>query len=242
MRYDEVIAFQGLSLAETPHRFRDDGRDLYTWCAWDTLFLPEVLGRTAEVESTCPTTGAAVSLRVDRSGPRDVAPAETVLSFRPDSPVFVDDVQDSFCRFVHFFSSPAAAEPWVAAHPRTVVISLEDGFEIGRHTNAAQFGSALRPTIELLYFDGCPSHQQLLPTVEQLADQSGAEVQLRRVETPEAAESERFLGSPTVRVNGRDVDPGASERTDFGLKCRIHRSDDGASPLPPEAWIRAALE
>lgn len=143
-RNDEVIAFQGLSLDETPHRFRVDGRDLYTWCAWDTLFLPEVLGRTAEVESTCPTTGAAVSLRVDRSGPRDVAPAETVLSFRPDSAVFVDGVQDSFCRFVHFFSSSAAAEPWVAAHAGTVVISLDDGFEIGRRTNAAQLGSALR--------------------------------------------------------------------------------------------------
>jgi hypothetical protein len=99
-----------------------------------------------------------------------------------------------------------------------------------------------RPTIELLYFDGCPSHEQLLPTVEQLADQNRAELQLRRVETPEAAESQRFLGSPTVRVNGRDVDPTAAQRTDFGLKCRLYRFDDRASPLPPEDWIRAALE
>ena len=98
------------------------------------------------------------------------------------------------------------------------------------------------PTIELLYFEGCPSHEQLLPAVEQLAAQTGAVVQLRRVETPEAAERERFLGSPTVRVNGVDVDPTAPERTDFGLKCRIYRSDKGQSPLPPEQWIRAALD
>jgi hypothetical protein len=96
-------------------------------------------------------------------------------------------------------------------------------------------------TIELLYFDGCPGHEQLLPTVEQIAAQNGTQLELRRVETPEAAESERFLGSPTVRVNGVDVDPTAAERNDFGLKCRIYRSTEGASPLPPEHWIRAAL-
>ena len=99
-----------------------------------------------------------------------------------------------------------------------------------------------QPTIELLYFVGCPSHEQLLPAIERLAAQSGATLRLRRVETPEAAERERFLGSPTVRVNGVDVDPGAPERTDLGLKCRIYRFDAGQSPLPPEWWIRAALE
>jgi hypothetical protein len=36
-----VLAFRGLSVVEAPHRFRVDGRELYTWCAWDTLFLPE---------------------------------------------------------------------------------------------------------------------------------------------------------------------------------------------------------
>jgi hypothetical protein len=99
------------------------------------------------------------------------------------------------------------------------------------------------PTIELLYFDGCPSHEQLLPAIERLASQSGATLRLRRVETPEAAERERFLGSPTVRVNGTevDVDLGAAERTDFGLKCRIYRSEAGQSPFPPEPWLRAAL-
>jgi hypothetical protein len=97
------------------------------------------------------------------------------------------------------------------------------------------------PVIELLYFDGCPNHEQLLPTVARLAAQSGAELRLRRIESPEAAERERFLGSPTVRVNGVDVDSSAAERTDFGLKCRIYRSEAGQSPLPPESWLRTAL-
>jgi hypothetical protein len=96
--------------------------------------------------------------------------------------------------------------------------------------------------IELLYFDGCPGHEQLLPTVERIAAENGARLQLRQVETPEAAARERFLGSPTVRFDGTDVDPTATERQDFGLKCRIYRSAEGVSPLPPERWIRAALE
>ena len=97
--------------------------------------------------------------------------------------------------------------------------------------------------VELLFFEGCPSHERLLPRVRELADAAGATVMLQRIATPEEAEQQRFLGSPTVRVDGRDVEPGASERRDYGLKCRIYRSEElGQSPLPPERWIRAALE
>ena len=97
--------------------------------------------------------------------------------------------------------------------------------------------------IELLFFDGCPSHERLLPRVRELAAAAGAELVLRRVETSEAAQAERFLGSPTVRVDGCDVDPGAETRTDYGLKCRIYRSPElGQSPIPPDRWIKAALE
>lgn len=98
------------------------------------------------------------------------------------------------------------------------------------------------PVVELLYFDGCPSHERLLPTVQRLAADAGADLHLRAVETLEAAEAERFLGSPTLRVDGVDVDPGAGQRTDFGLKCRIYRSEEGQAGVPPEAWLRRALD
>jgi len=65
---------------------------------------------------------------------------------------------------------------------------------------------------------------------------------LKRVESPEAADRERFLGSPTVRIDGEDVDPTASERDDFGIKCRLYRSPGGASRTPPGPWITTALE
>jgi hypothetical protein len=97
--------------------------------------------------------------------------------------------------------------------------------------------------VELLYFDGCPSHERLLPRLRELvaeADPDG-QVELRRVETIDEAERERFLGSPTVRVDGRDVDPGAHERSDFGMKCRLYKTAEGLGPLPPDTWIREAL-
>src|SRR5918995_3532397 len=71
-----IVAFQGLSIVEAPHRLRVDGRTLYAWCAWDTLFLPELIGRPSDVESDCPSTGATVSLRVGPDGPADLSPAE----------------------------------------------------------------------------------------------------------------------------------------------------------------------
>jgi hypothetical protein len=56
-----------------------------------------------------------------------------------------------------------------------------------------------------------------------------------------AARQERFLGSPTVRVNGRDVEPNAEQRTDYGTKCRLYRTPAGLSGQPQEEWLRAAL-
>jgi hypothetical protein len=96
--------------------------------------------------------------------------------------------------------------------------------------------------VELLFFAGCPGYEQLVPGLRELVAEAGAALELRNVETSEEAEALRFLGSPTVRVDGRDVEPGAEARSDYGLKCRLYRSAPGGhSPMPSVAWIRAAL-
>jgi hypothetical protein len=97
--------------------------------------------------------------------------------------------------------------------------------------------------IELLYFDGCPSHHAFLPHLRELLDRAGvaAKIELRRVQSPEEAEHERFLGSPTLRIDGRDVDRGASDRDDFGFKCRLYPGDQRLSGVPPDDWVLAAL-
>ena len=97
-------------------------------------------------------------------------------------------------------------------------------------------------TVELLYFDGCPSYEALLPRLRALVEHHDAgEVELRRIESVDAAERERFLGSPTVRIDGVAIEPAARERSYFGLKCRLYRTQTGASPVPPDQMIRDAL-
>ena len=98
-----------------------------------------------------------------------------------------------------------------------------------------------RAVVELLSFEGCPGYERLLPVVQRLADEAGAEFWVRVVDTDEAAQDLHFLGSPSVRVNGVDVEPGAQQRRDFGLKCRLYRTQEGQSGMPSEAWIRDAL-
>ncbi len=97
--------------------------------------------------------------------------------------------------------------------------------------------------VEVLYFDGCPSHESLLPRLRELMAQAGVDVavQLTQVESVEAAERERFLGSPTLRIDGEDVDPTASERSDFGLKCRLYPGAEGLRGTVPDELVLAAL-
>jgi hypothetical protein len=97
--------------------------------------------------------------------------------------------------------------------------------------------------IELLYFEGCPSYGELLRELRALlaSEAIEAEIETRRIESAEEAERERFLGSPTVRVDGRDVDPDAGGQDGFGLRCRLYRSEGAVSRTPPESWLRAAL-
>lgn len=100
-----------------------------------------------------------------------------------------------------------------------------------------------RPLVEILYFEGCPNHEAAQALVERVAAELRVEHELTLVciPDPEAAEERRFLGSPTVRVDGRDVEPGAEERDDYVLACRVYRVERGLSGQPDPDWIREAL-
>jgi Alkylmercury lyase len=99
------------------------------------------------------------------------------------------------------------------------------------------------PLVEILYFDGCPNHEPAVALVERVGHELGIEPQIRLVNVPdqEAAQRLRFLGSPTVRVDGRDVDPHEKEHDDFALSCRIFRTEAGIAGQPDERWVREAL-
>lgn len=99
------------------------------------------------------------------------------------------------------------------------------------------------PRVEILFFPGCPNYLETYELVRRVATELGVDPQIELVEVADAdaADDQHFLGSPTVRVDGRDVEPGADDRHDYGFSCRVYRSAHGVAPSPDESWIREAL-
>jgi hypothetical protein len=111
------------------------------------------------------------------------------------------------------------------------------------HVDQAAAAGAGGPLVEILYFDGCPNHHPAIALVERISRELGINPELRLVNVPDqqAAQRVRFLGSPTIRVGGVDVDPDTAERDDYALSCRIFRTEAGVSGQPDERWVREAL-
>lgn len=139
-----IVGFWGLALSETSHCFEVDGKTLYTWCAWDSLFIPELLSKTAMVTSTCPTSGDLIHLQVTPTGIGEPDPTEIALSFvEPTTKGVDDDIRRNFCSYIHFFSSRESAALWTDKNEGTFVISLEDAYQCGKLKNQKQFGEVL---------------------------------------------------------------------------------------------------
>jgi hypothetical protein len=98
--------------------------------------------------------------------------------------------------------------------------------------------------VELLWWSGCPSWPEALEQLRQVTRELGLPVgaiEVREVNTEEEADRERFVGSPTIRVDGQDIQPPGPDEP-LGLTCRIYRLRDGrVSPLPDTADLRDAL-
>lgn len=96
--------------------------------------------------------------------------------------------------------------------------------------------------IELLYYPECPSHERALELLHEALQQEGldAEIAVIRIDTQEQAEAYHFIGSPTFRINGVEVQP--QPHLPYRLTCRTFIHEDGhLSPLPSLATLRQAL-
>jgi hypothetical protein len=104
---------------------------------------------------------------------------------------------------------------------------------------------ARAPRIELLWWEGCPSWPRALEDLRAALEETGLDpdaIEMREVATDDAAEGERFVGSPTIRIDGKDLQPPGPDEP-FGLTCRIYRLRDGRiSPTPDPADLREAIE
>ncbi len=233
----------------------DGGSVLHAMCAIDALGIPLMTGRDAVIESADPDDRQPI--RVERR-------AEIWRWVPSDAAVLLAQTHgcgpaaDCLCPAITFHTSRRRAEAHLRSCPDLtgVVLDQPQALEIARYS----FGSLLAAdthtrlstrhqreeptmTVEMLHTEDCPNAADYLPRLRQLVASAGASepVRMRVITGPDDAQRERFLGSPTVRVNGRDVDPTADIRRNYGLGCRLYTGPDGLRGTPPDEWVLTML-
>jgi hypothetical protein len=99
--------------------------------------------------------------------------------------------------------------------------------------------------IEFLYWEECPSHGTAWDRLQAVLKEKNLKTQVTRIQiqTDEDARQWDFCGSPTIRINGQDIDPQGAQAQHVGLNCRIYHTSDGrVTPLPSEEMIRNAID
>jgi len=97
--------------------------------------------------------------------------------------------------------------------------------------------------VEILYLSGCPNYPPAVSRTREALQQEGVAAEVVEVEVNDAdtAGAVRFLGSPTIRIDGQDVELSARSARTFGLTCRTYLAGGHRTGVPPVEWIRAAV-
>jgi hypothetical protein len=97
--------------------------------------------------------------------------------------------------------------------------------------------------VQFLWFDGCPSHRPARALLDEVIAEvaPGTAVEGINASDSSVALVHHFPGSPTIRVDGRDIDPGFEDTGDYSPRCRLFRTPDGLRGVPPREWLEAAL-
>jgi hypothetical protein len=105
---------------------------------------------------------------------------------------------------------------------------------------SAGYRDAVR--IEVLVVEGCPNAEPSVRLARAVPAEAGVDPQIEivRINDLEASQAHRFSGSPSIRIDGADVEPGAERRTpSYG--CRIYQGDLGPHGVPDRKWVVAAI-
>ncbi|MCL6471696.1 MAG: DUF2703 domain-containing protein [Firmicutes bacterium] len=98
--------------------------------------------------------------------------------------------------------------------------------------------------IELLYFSGCPTFKNAEEVLAEVMKELGIDEPIEKidVQSQEEAVERKFLGSPTIRINGLDVDRNARTATDYALKCRVYQTSEGLLGWPNKKMVLEAFK
>jgi hypothetical protein len=97
--------------------------------------------------------------------------------------------------------------------------------------------------VEVLYFQGCPNHVPATEMVRHALNSLGRQDDIQQVEIRTQAEAEamRFVGSPTIRINGYDIEPWARAAKTFGLSCRTYFDGSHHGGVPSRELLCRAM-
>ena len=135
-----IVGFVGLSLAPTAHRFETTERSLYTWCVFDALFLPSLIGQAATLHTTCPNSHTDIEIKVTSSTVAAIAPDSPVMSLtKTDTKSCCKDLRGAFCDQVNIFADQAAFDEWRLDRSDAISVSLSQAFSLAQQRNAWRY-------------------------------------------------------------------------------------------------------
>lgn len=97
--------------------------------------------------------------------------------------------------------------------------------------------------VELLWFADCANHKVVRDMLQAVLLELAPGTPIVELDAtdPAVATALRFPGSPTVRIDGRDIDPSFIDPGDYTPRCRLYRTADGLRGVPPQAWVEDAI-
>ncbi len=98
--------------------------------------------------------------------------------------------------------------------------------------------------VEFLYFEGCPNHEIALSNLKESLSEAGiqTEIEIINVEKPEDAAKHRFLGSPSIRINDKDLEIAEDNETEYSMRCRRYKNGEKMEGYPSKIVILKKLE
>ncbi len=140
-RHGHITAFIGLSITPTKHKLFVDKNILYTWCVFDGIFLPRILGKPVNIITHCAITNEDISVYVTPSAFISSEPKEAVMSIiSPESNSCKDNIRSAFCNHVNFFSSEQSYEIWKKTNKKnTEMLTLKQAYAFAIQLNEARY-------------------------------------------------------------------------------------------------------
>jgi len=128
-----IKGFWGVDTQATNHRFYLNDTPLYTWCAWDLLFMPHIYKQTIKASTVCPISEQIIQLTISEKGIETVSPSGALITFiQPELSALKANVTQSFCQYIFFVASEAEGEQWKSKQDNGFLMTMHDGFELGK--------------------------------------------------------------------------------------------------------------